>query len=437
MKMFETAARDFAMAWRSTLAALAAAGAALVLAGCETVPELPDTSPRFPSGQIPAPQPTPAPGTPGAPGAEPGEDFTRLPERNPLTPAHLQGRSLTRAALLLPFSSSNRAVREQAEALREAAELAMFKQAHTDFLLMPIDTQGTPEGARAAARDAYAKGADIILGPMLSSSVEPAGAVARQADLPMIAFTTDISLAGDGVYLLSFTPEQDVARVTDYLSRQGSYRLAVFAPENNYGRRAASVLEREAALHGGYLSASSFYGASSDDMVRAARDLAASAGGFDAVLIPEGGRDLRTAAPLLPYYGVDLRSVTFFGTSVWNDANVSRESALFGGVFPAPDPNARARFEADYRALYGKDATRLSSLAYDVTAIASYLARVSPRDPFSARNLEDPEGFQGADGLFRFRSDGQAERGLAVMEITPQGFVVRDPAPTSFLPRLN
>ena len=40
----------------------------------------------------------------------------------------------------------------------------------------------------------------------------------------------------------------------------------------------------------------------------------------------------------------------------------------------------------------------------------------------------------GADGLFRFRSDGMIERGLAIFEIRPRGLREIEPAPLSFEP---
>ena len=44
----------------------------------------------------------------------------------------------------------------------------------------------------------------------------------------------------------------------------------------------------------------------------------------------------------------------------------------------------------------------------------------------------NPSGFTGVDGLFRFRPDGLVQRGLAVLEVQPQGNVVISPAPQSF-----
>jgi branched-chain amino acid transport system substrate-binding protein len=53
-------------------------------------------------------------------------------------------------------------------------------------------------------------------------------------------------------------------------------------------------------------------------------------------------------------------------------------------------------------------------------------------DPFSVQALTSVSGFNGADGVFRFRADGTNERGLAVMEIDNNAAVVIGPAPRSF-----
>ena len=43
-------------------------------------------------------------------------------------------------------------------------------------------------------------GADIIIGPLFGPAVSAAGQVARQAGIPIIAFTTDTTVAGDDPY---------------------------------------------------------------------------------------------------------------------------------------------------------------------------------------------------------------------------------------------
>jgi hypothetical protein len=51
--------------------------------------------------------------------------------------------------------------------------------------------------------------------------------------------------------------------------------------------------------------------------------------------------------------------------------------------------------------------------------------------------LTNPSGFAGADGVFRFRADGQNERGLAVLELRNGQIVTVNAAPRDLGPRTN
>jgi len=54
---------------------------------------------------------------------------------------------------------------------------------------------------------------------------------------------------------------------------------------------------------------------------------------------------------------------------------------------------------------------------------------------FANEVITHPAGFSGpANGIFRFKKDGSSERGLAVIMVQGAGYIVLDPAPTSFHP---
>ena len=59
---------------------------------------------------------------------------------------------------------------------------------------------------------------------------------------------------------------------------------------------------------------------------------------------------------------------------------------------------------------------RTATLAYDVVALVAALSKQGGQR-FTPETLTNPSGFAGIDGLFRFRSDGTNERGLAVMKV--------------------
>ena len=63
------------------------------------------------------------------------------------------------------------------------------------------------------------------------------------------------------------------------------------------------------------------------------------------------------------------------------------------------------------------------------------LSQGQPYHRFTQAALMDPNGFSGVDGIFRFNTDGTSERGLAILEVQPDGFHVVSPAPKTFQAR--
>ena len=440
--------------------------AALLMSACTTVPVPQGEYPQRPVVQRPPtnPIPTPTPQPKDEPKAE-KEVEAKEPEvkeepkepsydtgnyvnnRGGLTPPHMAGRDIKRMALLLPFSAKSARLREEADSMMKAAELAVFNRDGADVLLMALDTKGTASGARSATRSAIQSGADVILGPILAGSVKASASEARRSNTPLIAFSTDQTVAGNGTYLLSFPPEAEVKRIVDYAASTGATRYAYIGPQSEYGRRVKGEFDNTVRVNRGEITASEIYDGNDISVMQepAKRlaeyhrqgEIAAKANGgttpmsYEAILLPEGGTALRSLAPLFPYYDVDPAKVQFLGTSLWKNDETVREPALSGGIFAAADQEAKRPFLDNYDRTYGDDASRLASLAYDAVAVGAYVADGDPRGRMN--RAEDPNGFYGVDGLVRFNPDGTPDRGLAVYQIKNGRFVIIDPAPKRVL----
>ncbi len=313
-----------------------------------------------------------------------------------------------------------------------AAQMALYDLADERLELLTRDTQGTAAGAADAAQAAIAGGAQLILGPLLAGAVEAVKPIARSAHVPMIAFSTATQLAGNGTYLMGFTPNQEIARVIAYAHAHGHDRFAVLAPRVPYGQVVADGVRAAVAANGATLVRVEFYDPSLGDIAASVRSFAAQGHDFDALFLPEGDGRLKTLAPQLPYFGIDPDAVKFLGTGLWDEPGLGTEPALDGGWYAAPPPALRAAFEQHYRDLYKTSPPRLATLGYDATALAAVLSRAPQGADFSDATLTNPNGFSGVDGIFRLRADGLVQRGLAVLEVHRGAGTVIDPAPQSF-----
>jgi ABC-type branched-subunit amino acid transport system substrate-binding protein len=369
--------------------------------------------------------------TPGRPGGAPPTPVAPQ-ARAGLTPPFMADRALVRVGVLLPFSTRG----SEAQSLYDAAELALFDHGDASTLLIPRDSGPDPAAAAGAAQQLLGDGADVIIGPVAKDQISAISGAARSARVPVIGFSTDRAVAGDGVYLLTYPFEEEVARIVEYASAQGAKRFAILAPDTEYGRRVDAAFRREVAARAGAVVAGALYPRSDKAAAAAATDVAAQAktAGAQALLIADNGSPLRTIGQTLLQDNFASAQIKLLGTSLWA-ADAQREPSLAGGLYAAPDPALRAAFEARFRAAFGHTPSRLAALAYDAVAVSETLARDVGPSGVSARALERDDGFLGADGVFRFRLDGTVQRGLAVLEVRAGGAAVVDPAPKSLVNR--
>ncbi len=419
---------------------------------------------------------------PPAPDAEVASqnDTQPAPPRNILIPTYTEAekaaapidnrpaRLKIKIGVMLPLSGDTEIV---GNALLNAITMAMFDSEDKRFALIPIDTKGTPEGATEAAKYLVEQNADIVIGPLFSDSIKAAHPIIKEAGLNMISFSTDQDVAGDGVYLLSFRPEEQVGRIIKYASKQQHEKFAALIPDTLYGGRIVDVLEPLIATDFNELVALETYPADpsmldepvkrianyeyrrqeyidemrylrslgrNDDMgqefIKEIRNLETLGDvEFDAILLPEGGALLGSLAPLLSYYEIDLTKVKVLGTGLWQDPMLFNEPQLQGGWFAAPEVEKANAFIDRYIEYYGERPPRIVTLGYDAMALVSNIVRTQRAPTFSEENITEPSGFDGLDGIFRFHKSGLVERGLAVFEVTSTEFLKIEDAPKSFL----
>src|SRR5204863_3760357 len=196
------------------------------------------------------------------------------------------------------------------------------------------------------------EGAEIILGPLFALSVPAAAQVARNRGISVIAFSTDSSVAGRGVYLLSFLPESDVNRIVDYAAGIGKRSFAALLPENAYGNVVEAAFKQAVCRRGGRIVAFEKYGA---DRAAAARNVAQALGQADALFLTDDGDSVVSVADALAAAGANLQNIQLLGTGLWDNPRVFASARLQGGLFAAPDPSGFRSFARRYRAKYGAE----------------------------------------------------------------------------------
>src|SRR6202521_1919416 len=277
-------------------------------------------------------------------GSQPGPSG---PPQQPI----VAGTGQVKVGLILPLSASGNAG-VAAQSMKNSAEMALAEFQNPNIQLLIKDDAGNPQGAQQGTQQALDEGAEIILGPLFAASVPATAQLARTRGVSVIAFSTDSSVAGRGVYLLSFLPESDVNRIVEYAASTGKRSFAALLPENAYGNVVEASFKQAVGKRGGRVVAFEKYGADrSAAAARGAQALTQAA----ALLLADDGDSLVTVADALTAAGANLKSVQLLGTGLWDNPRVFASSKLQGGLYAAPDPSGFRAFAARYRAKYGNE----------------------------------------------------------------------------------
>lgn len=338
-------------------------------------------------------------------------------------------------ALLAPQTAANPGAAQLGQALVNAARMAQADLNDPMLDLRVYDTGGDAARAAAAASQAVAEGAQLILGPLFAESTSAIAGTAQGADINVVSFSTDSSVAGGPVFLSGFLPEMAARRVTGFARSRGYETFGILYPETDYGRVALQGAE---AVAGPNLLVRTSYPRTSEAIPPAAAAFAREVAqtGARALLIPEFGEGLQYVGTLMSEQGLRQPEFKYLGLGEWDTRSTLDTRELVGGWFPSSDPGALRAFVDRYRGRFGTVPPQLAFLGYDAVQVAGQLLdearRTGAGDPFGQAALTRPQGFRGAVGPVRFLPDGRGERGMAILEVGPNSFQVVDPAPVAF-----
>lgn len=339
-----------------------------------------------------------------------------------------------RVALLVPKSGSGAAA--IGKSLENSARLAIADLTSVKIDLRVYDTAGSTEQAAALAQKAVADGAQIILGPLFADAANAAGVAVAEANVNILSFSNNTSIAGGNVFVLGPTFENTANRIMGFAKRQGKSKVVIAHPNNIEGQFGRNAVQQAAARHGIEVASVNGFEFSQPGVVAVVPQIKAalaSTGADTLMLTSNSAGALPLLAQMLPEAGVNPSSIQYTGLGRWDVPAQTRElPGLQNGWFTMLDQAQIQNFEARYTQAYGTAPHQLAGLAYDGIAAIGALVEAGNRKALTADALTQGEGFQGVAGAFRLRPNGTNERALSVAMVRDKQVVIIDPAPTKF-----
>ncbi len=378
-------------------------------------------------------------------------------------------------AVLLPMSGPTKNIGNN---IKTSIEAAFLRKPTENIRVSFYDLSGEKSRRDLVIKDAIKTNPDIIIGPLFAEDAITLRD-AKPSQTPVLSFTSDVNALGNNVLTMNLIPTQSIETIVKQMLSDGAKNMLVLAPDDNSGKLMASTATKVSAAYALPINGLFYYKSGDSNSIkevaiRASMYSARSAANtrarevlsdiinkeyldattrsnlrrqleklsrnetlgelpYDSILFLGSGEDTKTLASFLRYYGVGNRDAAFYGTTLWQDSDITSDFSLSGAKY-ATLPPISDNFISLYNTIAGKNPDYLSAFGYDA-------ANLSLGMLYSNKSQEaylfDPSGYNGNTGIFRIQPSGESERALRVIELNGSGEakILKD-APTNFLTQI-
>jgi ABC-type branched-subunit amino acid transport system substrate-binding protein len=317
------------------------------------------------------------------------------------------GSGSVRIAVLLPSDEAGGA--EKARDVRDGVTMAV-EDLGKDVV------QATFEQQTAKPMDgmlkAMAGGPAAVIGPFDPTAAQQVATIKGATRAPVFLLADGVS-GTTSTYSVPLQSGTSAAAGARAAGKDGALKFVLLTQEGGSAAGTERAVDLAVADHGGRLDAKARFGADQGSMMKAVDTVFAVVGEPDAVVIAGGAFDPATIVKAVRARSAKAKIV---GNSSWIASD--RIGPELNGVLIADVDRAELEPVAQrFKARFGHDFNSLAAYAYDVVALSSGIGRAMGRDGFVRAIIEDPKGFRGSTGIFRFRSDGSCERLLALYKV--------------------
>ena len=375
-------------------------------------------------------------------------------------------------AVLLPMNGSAKATGND---IKTSIETAILHKTKPNIKISFYDLSGDKITRDNIIQTVLNEKPDVVIGPLFAEDTKTIRDI-KPNDLPVISFTSDATALGNGVMTINLLPTQSIETVVNQMKTDGAKNVVILAPNDKSGQLMASVATQSLDLYDMFISGLYYYTSGNSDSIkdtsmRASLYNARNAANtrareilsdiltkeqisnetryslnkqlekisrtettgklpYDAILLLGNGEDAKALTSFLRYYGVGNRDIAFYGTTLWQDADIASDFTLSGAKY-ATLPEISDNFISLYNMVSGKNPDYLATFGYDAAnLILSMLFSSKSKSDY----LFDPNGYVGFSGIFRIQPSGESERALQIMSLNGSGTPnVLKTAPTNFL----
>jgi len=327
---------------------------------------------------------------------------------------------IVKIGILLPLSGKNKTL---GKSISNALEMALFESKSKNIELLFKDSGDDLEKAILASKEIEKEGGSIIIGPIFSFQASEIRKNISK-DIPIFSFTNDESIKSEGLWILGFSPQQQINAIFSEMLHHSVTDISIIVPNNIYGDVILQASRRASILRNIKINHIHRYDRDAKDFSNFSEFLNKEDASQDnGLLIVASGKQLKEISSRAQYRGLSPKEIKYFGISGWNNDEILGEPSLLGGHFVAPQQFSYETFVSRYFKLYDMVPNEISGLAYDILALISIGLKDSKNIKDLRSFLISPTGFTGIFGFFKISSHGEIQRKFISYEVMERSFI--------------
>ena len=335
-----------------------------------------------------------------------------------------------RIGLLVPITGEHK---EIGKSIIKSMRLAVNKIDNSLLEIIPKDTKSKPETTLRSAKELYAQGIRIIIGPVFNKNLIY---LDELSEIIFLSLTNKVIDNPKNIISAGINAESQLATIKKFQENNKLKKTIILTPKDNYrneidraikyskiknkktyyydsdptkltkqiekitkyGRRKQNVLDEIKRLE------------SSDDLNKdkkierlEKRDTIGNLG-FDSIIILDFDESLKSVTTSLLYTDVSPKKTSFITLNQWFDESLLKEKTIQPIYFPSINKKNYESFVKNYKKNFNAYPNELSFLSYDLIGLVYYLT-VKNNYKIDNKIFLEKNQFKGNVGIFDIKEN--------------------------------
>ena len=348
----------------------------------------------------------------------------------PFNVSQLLAENKIRIGLLVPITGEHK---EIGKSIIKSIRLAVNKIDNSFVEIIPKDTKSKPETTLRSAKELYAQGIRIIIGPVFNKNLIY---LDELSEIIFLSLTNKVIDNPKNIISAGINAESQLRTILEFQKLNSLKKTVILIPKENYKNEIEKAIkdskvknkkvfyydsdptkltkqiekltkynQRKQNVKDEIKRLKNSNEANKDKKIKQLEKIDTIGNiGFDSVIISDFDEKLKSITTSLLYTDVSPKNINFITLNQWFDKSLLTEKSSQPIYFPSINKENYEKFIEDYYEIYNEYPNQLSFLSYDLFGLVYYLI-VKNNFIIDEKMFLKKNKFKGKIGIFEIKNN--------------------------------